>query len=269
LRSWVAALQRQDARVTVIDGKGGSDYAQGALVEDDDIDRALRDCLAEIDARLGQLRQRGALDWQRAGLTPNILLVDELAVILDGDSGAWRLKALRRVARLGRAPGCVVIGASQMTQAAQIPTELRNLADVSLAFRLSRPEDARAAGVPGAHRLPAVPGRVAVAGLAQDVIECQSFLCNRATGAQLVYQPGVVAPGNRLQPVATTLQPALSAQPVAQPALYRRNVALTPEQAAAIRAAHEAGASMNELCRRFYGSKDGAALAAIRAALEG
>ena len=64
MRTWYAALMRQDARVVILDGKGGSDYAQGALVEDDDIDRALRDCLAEIDARLGRLRQAGALDWR-------------------------------------------------------------------------------------------------------------------------------------------------------------------------------------------------------------
>ena len=245
LRSWVAALQRQDARVTVIDGKGGSDYAQGALVEDDDIDRALRDCLAEIDARLGQLRQAGALDWQRAGLTPSVLIVDELAVILDGDTGAWRLKALRRVARLGRAPGCVVIGASQMTQAAQIPTELRNLADVSLAFRLARGEDARAAGVPGAHRL-AAPGRVMVAGLAPDVIECQSFLCNRATGAQLVYQPvqpGVVAPGNRLQATAGD----------------------TSDDA--IRRAYAETGSLTRTCMLTFGYKDGYSFSQVKRAL--
>ena len=244
LRSWYAALQRQDARVTVIDGKGGSDYAQGALVEDDDIDRALRDCLAEIDARLGRLRQAGALDWQRAGMTPSVLLVDELAVILDGDSGAWRLKALRRVARLGRAPGCVVIGASQMTQAAQIPTELRNLADVSLSFRLARGEDARAAGVPGAHRLPAVPGRVAISGLGQDVIECQSFLCNRATGTQLVYQPvqpAVVAPGNRLQAGDTSDD--------------------------AIRRAYAETGSLTRTCMLTFGYKDGYSFSQVKRAL--
>jgi hypothetical protein len=237
LRSWYAALMRQDARVTILDGKGGSDYGQGALVEDDDIDGALRDCLAEIDARLGQLRQRGVLDWQRAGMTPNVLLVDELAVILDGDSGAWRLKALRRVARLGRAPGCVVIGASQLSQTTQVPSELRNLADVSLAFRLARGEDARAAGVPGAHRLPAVPGRVAVAGLGQDVIECQSFLApNRLGGAQLVYQPvqpAVVVPGNRLGITAGDTSPET------------------------IRRVYAETGSLSETARRVFGYKDG------------
>jgi hypothetical protein len=251
LRSWYAALQRQDARVTVIDGKGGSDYAQGALVEDDAIDGALRDFLAEIDGRLGQLRQRGALDWQRAGLTPSILLVDELAVILDGDTGAWRLKALRRVARLGRAPGCVVIGASQMTQAAVIPSELRNLADVSLAFRLSRPEDGRAAGVPGAHRLPAVPGRVMVAGLGGEVIECQSFLApsNRATGAQLVYQPvqpGAVPSPNRLgQPSGITGD--------------------TSDDA--IRRAYAETGSLTRTCLMTFGYKDGYSFQAVKRAL--
>jgi hypothetical protein len=251
LRTWYAALMRQDARVTILDGKGGSDYGQGALVEDDDIDGALRDCLAEIDARLGQLRQRGVLDWQRAGMTPNVLLVDELAVILDGDSGAWRLKALRRVARLGRAPGCVVIGASQLSQTTQVPSELRNLADVSLAFRLARGEDARAAGVPGAHRLPAVPGRVAVAGLGGDVIECQSFLApgNRATGAQLVYQPvqpAVVPSGNRLQ----------------QPAGITGDT--SPET---IRRVYAETGSLSETARRCFGYKDGYSFGLVKEAV--
>lgn len=246
LRSWYAALQRQDARVTVIDGKGGSDYAQGALVEDDDIDRALRDCLAEIDARLGRLRQAGALDWQRAGMTPSVLLVDELAVILDGDSGAWRLKAMRRVARLGRAPGVVLVGAAQLAQADSLPSSLRNLADVSLAFRLARGEDARAAGVPGAHRMGRQPGRVMVAGLGGDAIECQSFLCNRATGAQLVYQPvqpGVVAPGNRLQATAGD----------------------TSDDA--IRRAYAETGSLTRTCMLTFGYKDGYSFSQVKRAL--
>jgi len=146
---------------------------------------------------------------------------------------------------LGRAPGCVVIGASQMTQAAVIPSELRNLADVSLAFRLSRPEDARAAGVPGAHRLPAVPGRVAVAGLGQDVIECQSFLApNRLGGAQLVYQPvqpAVVAPGNRLQAGDTSDD--------------------------AIRRAYAETGSLTRTCMLTFGYKDGYSFSQVKRAL--
>ena len=252
LRSWYAALQRQDAHVTVIDGKGGSDYGRGALVEDDAIDGALRDFLAEIDGRLGQLRQRGALDWQRAGMTPSVLLCDELAVILDGDTGAWRLKALRRVARLGRAPGCVVIGASQMTQAAVIPSELRNLADVSLAFRLARGEDARAAGVPGAHRLAAVPGRVAVAGLGGDVIECQSFLApsNRATGAQLVFQP---------------VQPAVVPSPnrLGQPS----GITAGDTSDDAIRRAYAETGSLTRTCLMTFGYKDGYSFSQVKRAL--
>ena len=251
LRSWVAALRRQDARVTVIDGKGGSDYGQDALVEDDAIDGALRSLLAEIDARLGALRQSGALDWQHAGLTPSVTVIDELACVLDGDSGAWRLKALRRIARLGRAPGCIVIGASQMTQAAVIPSELRNLADVLLSFRLSRGEDARAAGVPGAHRLAAVPGRVMVAGLGQDVIECQSFL----------------APGVNRQPAQLVYQPV---QPTVQPAVIpvvNRLVIPGDTSTEAIRRVYAETGSLSETARRCYGYKDGFSFGAVKAAV--
>ena len=252
LRSWVAALQRQDARVTILDGKAGADYGQDALVEDGDIDEALRSVLAEVDARLGRLRQGGALDWQHAGLTPNVLIVDELACVLDGDSGAWRLKAMRRIARLGRAPGCIVIGASQMTQATSIPSELRNLADCCLSFRLSRGEDARAAGVPGAHRLAAVPGRVMVAGLGADVIECQSFLApsNRSTGSQLVYQP--VQP--EVIPVVNRL---------VQPAVIPGGDTSTE----AIRRIYAETGSLSETARRVYGYKDGYSFSQVKAAV--
>lgn len=254
LRSWVAALRRQDARVTILDGKAGADYGQDALVEDGDIDAALRDCLAEIDARLGRLRRAGALDWQHAGMTPNVLIVDELACVLDGDSGAWRLKALRRVARLGRAPGCIVIGASQMTQATAVPSELRNLADCCLSFRLSRGEDARAAGVPGAHRLAAVTGRVMIAGLGQGVIECQSFLApgvNRQP-AQLVYQP--VQP--EVIPVVNRL-----VQPIVIPG--------GDTSTEAIRQVYAETGSLSETARRVFGYKDGYSFNQVKQAVGG
>ena len=245
LRLWIAALRRQDAAVTVIDGKGGADFGASAIVEDDAIDDALRAALADCDARLGQLRQAGALDWQSAGLTPRVLIVDELLAVLDGDTGAWRLKAMRRVARLGRAPGVVLVGAAQLAQADSLPSSLRNLADVSLAFRLARGEDARAAGVPGAHRLARQPGRVMVAGLGQDVIECQSFLApNRLGGAQLVYQPvqpAVVAPGNRLQAGDTSDD--------------------------AIRRAYAETGSLTRTCMLTFGYKDGYSFSQVKRAL--
>lgn len=251
LRSWVAALRRQDAHVQVIDGKAGADYGQDALVEDDAIDGALRSLLAEIDARLGRLRQSGALAWQHAGMTPSVTVIDELACVLDGDSGAWRLKALRRIARLGRAPGCIVIGASQMTQATAVPTELRNLADVSVSFRLARGEDARAAGVPGAHRLAAVPGRVMVAGLGGDVIECQSFLApNRLGGTQLVYQP--VQP--EVIPVVNRL-----VQPIVIPG--------GDTSTEAIRRVYAETGSLSETARRVFGYKDGYSFSLVKQAV--
>lgn len=150
------------------------------------------------------------------------------------------------------APGCIVIGASQMTQATSIPSELRNLADCCLSFRLSRGEDARAAGVPGAHRLAAVPGRVMVAGLGADVIECQSFLApsNRSTGSQLVYQP--VQP--EVIPVVNRL---------VQPAVIPGGDTSTE----AIRRIYAETGSLSETARRVYGYKDGYSFSQVKAAV--
>ena len=143
-----------------------------------------------------------------------------------------------------------------MTQATSIPSELRNLADCCLSFRLSRGEDARASGVPGAHRLAAVPGRVMIAGLGQDVIECQSFL----------------APGVNRQPAQLVYQPVLpSVVPVGIPVVNRLvQPAVIPggdTSTEAIRRVYAETGSLSETARRCYGYKDGYSFGAVKAAV--
>ncbi|MFZ1473435.1 MAG: hypothetical protein WAV79_10945, partial [Anaerolineae bacterium] len=105
--------------------------------------------------------------------------------------------------------------------------------------------------VPGAHRLAAVPGRVMVAGLGADVIECQSFLApgvNRQP-AQLVYQPVQTA----VQPVDNRLY-----QPAGIPG---------DTSTEAIRRVYAETGSLSETARRCYGYKDGYSFGAVKAAV--
>lgn len=90
-----------------------------------------------------------------------------------------------------------------------------------------------------------------VAGLGQTTIECQSFLApsNRATGAQLVYQP--------VQPVVVP-----STNRLVQPAGITGDT--SPE---AIRHVYAETGSLSEDARRCFGYKDGFSFQAVKAAL--
>lgn len=278
LRALVAGLARQDATgrralVAALDTKStefaacdGRAILWGGAVarSQSEIAQTVRGVGVELRARFDAIRQADADNYLALGIPSVILLCDELALVAqDGDT----LQELTNIARLGRAAGVYSILATQRPSAAVISGELRALSDWAVCFAVERRQEALVCGIPGAESLPRQPGRALFR--RGDTMAVQAYFApswrNDMRTLPMVAQP----PYNRLQPVATTLQPALSAQPVAQPALYRRNVALTQEQAAAIRAAHDGGASMNELCRQFYGSKDGAALAAIRAVVNG
>jgi DNA segregation ATPase FtsK/SpoIIIE-like protein len=217
----------------------------------------------ELRNRFDAIRQADADNYLALALPALVLVCDELALVAQDTE---TLQELTNIARLGRAAGVYCVLATQRPSAAVISGELRALSDWCVAFAVERRAEALVCGIPGAEQLPRQPGRALFR--RGDTMAVQAYFApswrNDMRSLPMVAEVSY----NRLQPVATTLQPALTPQPVAQPALYRRNVALTPEQAAAIRAAHDGGASMNELCRQFYGSKDGAALAAIRAALE-
>jgi len=278
LRALVAGLARQDATgrralVAALDTKStefaacdGRAILWGGAVarSQSEIAQTVDQVAVELRNRFDAIRAADSDNYLALGIPALVVVVDELALVAqDGET----LQELTNVARLGRAGGVYTVLATQRPSAAVISGELRALADWAVCFAVERRQEALVCGIPGAEQLPRQPGRALFR--RGDTVAVQAYFAPTWRNDMRSLPMVAEVSHNRLQPVATTLQPALSAQPVAQPALYRRNVALTPEQAAAIRAAHEAGASMNELCRRFYGSKDGAALAAIRAALEG
>ena len=262
-RALVAALDTKSTEFAACDGRA---ILWGGAVarSQSEIAQNVRGVAMELRNRFDAIRQADADNYLALGIPALVLVCDELAIVAqDGET----LQELTNIARLGRAAGVYSILATQRPSAAVISGELRALADWAVCFAVERRAEALVCGIPGAEQLPRQPGRAL-------------FRRGDTMPVQASFPPSwrndlrslpMVAEGryNRLQPVATTPQPALTPQPVAQPALYRRNVALTPQQAAAIRAAAGDGASMNELCRRFYGSKDGAALASIRAALDG
>lgn len=278
LRALVVGLARQDASgrrvlVAALDTKStefaaadGRAILWGGAVarSQSEIAQTVRGVGVELRNRFDAIRAADSDNYLALGIPALVLVCDELALVAqDGDT----LQELTNIARLGRAAGVYSILATQRPSAAVISGELRALADWAVCFAVERRQEALVCGIPGAEQLPRQPGRALFR--RGDTVAVQAYFApswrNDMRSLPMVAQPHY----NRLQPVATILQPALTSQPVAQPALYRRNVALTPSQAAAIRAAHDGGASMNELCKQFYGSKDGAALAAIRAVVNG
>ena len=278
LRALVVGLARQDASgrralVVALDTKStefaaadGRAILWGGAVarSQSEIAQTVRGVGVELRNRFDAIRAADSDNYLALGIPALVLVCDELALVAqDGDT----LQELTNIARLGRAAGVYSILATQRPSAAVISGELRALADWAVCFAVERRQEALVCGIPGAEQLPRQPGRALFR--RGDTVAVQAYYApswrNDMRTLPMVAQPHY----NRLQPVATILQPALTSQPVAQPALYRRNVALTPSQAAAIRAAHDGGASMNELCKQFYGSKDGAALAAIRAVVNG
>ena len=262
-RALVAALDTKSTEFAACDGRA---ILWGGAVarSQSEIAQTVHGVAVELRSRFDAIRAADSDNYLALALPALVVVVDELALVAqDGET----LQELTNIARLGRAAGVYSILATQRPSAAVISGELRALADWAVCFAVERRQEALVCGIPGAEQLPRQPGRALFR--RGETVAVQAYFAPTWRNDMRALPMVAEVSHNRLQPVATTMQPALTSQPVAQPALYRRNVALTPEQAAAIRAAHEAGASMNELCRRFYGSKDGAALAAIRAALEG
>ena len=264
LRAIVWALARyQAASVLLVDSKGvefspcdGGGYLWAPIARRPaEIAAAFDRLRNELTRRYDLMRQADADTYTGAGLTPIVVIVDELAIVAnDGDT----LSVMTDIARLGRAAGVYTIAATQRPGAATISSELRCLADWKVAFALERRNEALVADVPGAERLERVPGR----GLFRrsDTVLFQAYhIPPQAWRNDMRAQSGAI-----LQPVAQPVAKIMQPAQTAQPATFRPGDRLPNDTVAAIRAAYANGASLNELTRQTFGFKDGKGFAVIR-----
>lgn len=225
---------------------------------------------AEMDGRFRQLETAGADSWEALRLVPLVLIADELAVLAtDADLN----RELLYLGRLGRAAGIRVIAATQRPSSRVIPSDLRALADWTIAFSVRSQADSRVIlDCGGAERLPRQPGRAL---LKRDDLSTVQCYYPGDWGAFVGSLPGASTPALVAEPVRPALEAGftdanrlLAPEPVAQPAARLEwNQAPTPEMAAAMRAAHQAGDSLNAICRQWYGGKNGAAFDHVRRAV--
>ena len=280
LRSMLAAIASQapGVRAVIFDAKGseftacsGATWlAQPIARSAGEID-ALATWLASEQARRAQrLAELDVDDYRQAGEPALCVIVDELAVLASLAPEA--LQGLTNLARLGRSLGMFSILSTQRISAQTITGELRALSDWVLCFAVERKVESQVAGVIGAESLARLPGRAIYRrGASQEV---QTYF---VPGWRQKMRSMAQRVGNQLQPVVLAQSASLRAQPVAQPALdapesaqeraWRVNDGLTASQVDELRQARQAGASLNQLCLRYYGFKDNRSLALVRQAL--
>lgn len=234
----------------------------------DEAGRLLQALRAEMDRRFQALETAGVDSWEALRLAPIVLIADELAVLATDEAIS---RDLLYLGRLGRAAGVRVIAATQRPSSRVIPSDLRALADWTVAFSVRSQADSRVIlDCGGAERLPRQPGRALLKRDDLDTIQC--------------YHPGDWGAFVRSLPTATVPElgaPAqmggfpqsnrlLASEPVAQPvARLEWDQAPTAEIAEAMRAAHQAGDSLNAICRQWYGGKNGRAFEHVRRAVMG
>lgn len=281
LQSMLMGLLRADGtgnrvQIAIIDVKRadfGGLRSQAALWapvarDTDEAGRLLQALRVEMDRRFQALEAAGVDSWEALRLAPIVLIADELAVLATDDAIS---RDLLYLGRLGRAAGVRVIAATQRPSSRVIPSDLRALADWTVAFSVRSQADSRVIlDCGGAERLPRQPGRALLKRDDLSTIQC--------------YHPGDWGGFVRSLPMTTVpelVTPAqidgsaqanrlLDAEPVAQPvSRLEWDQAPTAEIAEAMRAAHQAGASLNAICRQWYGGKNGRAFEHVRQAVIG
>lgn len=111
----------------------------------------LEDLNALMEVRYRQLVSEGKRKYDENDFTPEIplvvLVVDEMAQLVAGSTDAAgkkedaaRVTLLQKIIQLGRAAGFVVIGATQRPSSEVIPTRLRDLFQIRIAYRTTTPE---------------------------------------------------------------------------------------------------------------------------------
>lgn len=234
--------------------------------------RLLAALRVEMDGRFAELERQGVDSWESARLAPIVLIADELAVLAtDADLN----RDLLYLGRLGRAAGVRVIAATQRPSSRVIPSDLRALADWTVAFSVRSQADSRVIlDCGGAERLPRQPGRALLR--RDDLSEVQCYYPGD-WGAFVRGLPGSSVVEPVVEPVLPVLEGGfpqtnrlLAREPVVEvgPRL-EWNQAPAEDVAAAMRAAHVAGDSLNAICRRWYGGKNGAAFEHVRRAVFG
>jgi S-DNA-T family DNA segregation ATPase FtsK/SpoIIIE len=99
---------------------------------------------SELDARLLRLLAKRRRKFSRGdGIRPLVLVVDELAYYCTGPDrrhSAEFAQLLRDIVSRGRAPGIIVIAATQKPSGDTVPTYLRDLFGFRWALRCSTPQ---------------------------------------------------------------------------------------------------------------------------------
>jgi len=189
VHAWIAALSGGGAaHLVLFDGKGGLEFGRyrgraGVKVVDGELLPTLRELYAEMNRRLGLLRDAGAsnLNAYGKGLPRIVLIIDELAFALQ-ESGVEAL--LVDLAGRGGAVGIHPVVATNQCRAEVVTANLKVNLSTRIAFAVPQASDSRVIlDAPDAAHLPAnIRGRLVLRWEAR-LIQAQAFEVDLPSGS--------------------------------------------------------------------------------------
>ena len=246
----------------------------------EDAARLIAACRAEVERRFTMLDAAGArnLSQYNAAHDPLpylVVAVDELA---DMTADGTFVDHALAIGRKGRAAGVTLVLATQRPSSDIVPSSLRAVCGVQIAFRVLNSRDsATILGVSGAENLPNVPGRCIVR--RSDLQTVQAYhadlerrfypFVGRLPRGDVRLLPPVATGGDA--PIEADFAAINRRQPVEVDATQvdriPRGRRPTAEQAALMRQLWHDGWSANRLSQMFWGYKDSETLRILREVL--